>query len=315
MLTPTDVHLLVGLLTQISRPNGVDIVLGDMIFDSVAEEDRDVDITVRAKSNTGTTIFEGIEVKHHRRPLDATHVEQLCAKLNDMPEFTERGIVSASGYTKPAIRKASHNKVALYELRDWPKPMRLGNITLSDKLQIGDRKYEWIGTPHVTIITSINKPMGEDLQFEMSAPIVDSTGVQNAVTPTCDALARKLISRATILAEQQGKSLGMTVGEIKPVTFNITLEDQLSTIVEGRQIPLAKAVISGTIKYIETEYAPKYTGLYKLGEQQPFIACAIFEMQNRSLGGFVVDPNHTLRFLNISVGSRLLKKIYRKPLS
>ncbi len=43
MLTPTDVHLLVGLLTQISRPESVDIILGDMIFDSVAEEDRDVE--------------------------------------------------------------------------------------------------------------------------------------------------------------------------------------------------------------------------------------------------------------------------------
>lgn len=315
MLTPTDIHLLVGLLTQISHPNGVDIVLGDMVFDSVAEKERDVDITVRLIGNTGTTIFEGIEIKHHRRPLDATHVEQLCAKLNDMPAFTERGIVSASGYSKPAIRKASHNKVTLYELRDWPVPMKLGNITLTEKLQIGEQKYEWIGTPRVTFISSMNRPKGENSKFELSAPIIDSTGIQSTVTPTCDALARSLISRATMLAKAQGKSLGMTAGEVKPVTFNITLNDRPFTVVEGKQIALTKAVISGEIKYIETEFAPKYKGLFKHGEDQPVIACAIFEMQNGNLAGFVVNPNNTLHFLNITVDSRLINKIYRKPLS
>ncbi len=56
-------------------------------------------------------------VKHHKRPLDVTHVEQLCAKLNDMPEITNRGIISGSSYTKPAVRKAKRENVELFELR------------------------------------------------------------------------------------------------------------------------------------------------------------------------------------------------------
>jgi hypothetical protein len=106
MLTPTDVHFLVGLLTQISRPGGIELELGSMVFDAVAEEVRDVDITVRATGENGAiSVFEGIEVKDHTRPLDVARVEQLCAKLRDMPEITDRAVVSASGYTEPAIRK------------------------------------------------------------------------------------------------------------------------------------------------------------------------------------------------------------------
>jgi hypothetical protein len=59
MLTPTDLHFLVGLLTQISRPDGVELELGSMVFDAVAEEERDVDVTVRAVGGDGSTsVFE-----------------------------------------------------------------------------------------------------------------------------------------------------------------------------------------------------------------------------------------------------------------
>jgi hypothetical protein len=315
MLTPTDVHFLVGLLTQISRPEGVDIELGDMVFDSVAEEERDVDITVRVTSDTGTTsAFEGIEVKHHKRPLDITHVEQLCAKLNDMPAITTRGIVSGSGYTRPAVRKAIHNKVDLYDIRDWQAPMKLGKITLSEELKIDEGKYQWIGSPRVTLISSLNRPKDSNMRFEPSAPVFDSQGVQLVETPTCEALIHSLASRSIALAEKQGKSLKMAVDEPKSVTFNITLENQPFTIVGEKKIPLSKAIISGEIKYIETVITPKYKGLYKHGDQQPFVGCAIFEMSYGNLAGFTVDPSNTLRFINIPVADRLIKKIYRLPL-
>jgi len=78
-----------------------------MVFDAVAEEERDVDVTVRAVGGDGSTsVFDGLEVKDHTRRLDVIHVEQLCAKLRDMPTIADRGIVSASGYTEAALRKA-----------------------------------------------------------------------------------------------------------------------------------------------------------------------------------------------------------------
>ena len=44
MLTPTDVHYLVGFLTLVSNPNDVAILLGDRVYDAAAEKERDVDV-------------------------------------------------------------------------------------------------------------------------------------------------------------------------------------------------------------------------------------------------------------------------------
>ena len=80
---------------------------------------RDVDITVTTRAADGTVhAFKGIEVKAEKRPLDVITVEQLCAKLKDMPGITHRSVVSASGYTAPAIQKAQHHGMELWELKD-----------------------------------------------------------------------------------------------------------------------------------------------------------------------------------------------------
>ena len=150
MLTPTDVHFLVGLLTQISRPDGIELELGSMVFDAVAEEARDVDITVRATGENGSvSVFEGIEVKDHTRPLDVAQVEQLCAKLRDMPEITDRAIVSASGYTEPAIRKARHNGVTLYSLVEWTAPVEVATVTIIPNFEYVESGYRWVEGPHI----------------------------------------------------------------------------------------------------------------------------------------------------------------------
>jgi len=62
-VTPTEVHLLVGFLIKASSPDAVDIELGSMLHDEAADEDRDVDITLRSgaswrgpwSSTVGTT--------------------------------------------------------------------------------------------------------------------------------------------------------------------------------------------------------------------------------------------------------------------
>lgn len=95
MLTPIDIHYLVGLLTAVSHPDDVEIELGNMVFDTKAHENRDVDVTVTWKDSSGNiTAFKGIEVNGRKRRLDITRVEQLCQKCNDMPSITQRAIVS-----------------------------------------------------------------------------------------------------------------------------------------------------------------------------------------------------------------------------
>ena len=102
MLTPVDVHHLVGLLSVPAGPENVEVVPGQ----------GDVGVTITTRDRDGNvTAFHGIEAKEHDRPLDVADVEQLCAKFKDMPGLTSHAIVSATGYTKPAIRKARHHAV------------------------------------------------------------------------------------------------------------------------------------------------------------------------------------------------------------
>lgn len=131
MLTPVDLHSLVGLLSVPAGPENVEVVLG-----------KDVDVTITARDKDGkVTAFHGLEVKGRARPLDVADVEQLCARFKATPGLTSHAIVSASGYTKPAIRKARHHAVVpwSFEPLDDPSPG-------IDQV----RWFESVGQPEVT---------------------------------------------------------------------------------------------------------------------------------------------------------------------
>jgi hypothetical protein len=120
MLTPTDIHHVVGLLSRATNPESVDVELGSSVWDDASENNRDVDVTVTVRNPDGTvSVFKGIEVKAHSRKLGSEVVEQLAQKLKDMPTVTHRAIVSASGFTRPAVKKANKHAVELYELKEW----------------------------------------------------------------------------------------------------------------------------------------------------------------------------------------------------
>lgn len=120
LLTHNDVHLLVGLLSQLTSPEDVEVELGTHVLDVSSGTERDVDVTITARAADGSVAaYAGIEVKDECKPLDIIAVEQLCMKLKDMPSITRRSIVSASGYTKPAKQKAAHHEVDLLTLKPW----------------------------------------------------------------------------------------------------------------------------------------------------------------------------------------------------
>ena len=119
------VQYLVGLCCLKWDPNAIDVTIGDMVLDTAAGKERDVDVTVTvAESGSTTHAFKAYEVKREGTPLDVTDVEQLCLKLLDMPSITHRAIVSASGFTDGAQAKAAHHGVQLFALRQWTRPLQ-----------------------------------------------------------------------------------------------------------------------------------------------------------------------------------------------
>ncbi|MGH8778811.1 hypothetical protein [Paraburkholderia sp.] len=122
MVTPMMVQYLVGLCCFRRELQAIEIIVGDMVFDEAAEKERDVDVTVTIADEDGVvTAFKAAEVKHEGQPLDVAKVEQLIAKLTDMPKVTHRAIFSTSGYTDTACLKAAKRGVDLYTLQRWER--------------------------------------------------------------------------------------------------------------------------------------------------------------------------------------------------
>ena len=124
MMTPMVVQYLVALCCLKASPEAVEVIVGDFVMDASAEKERDVDVTVTVRAEDGAvTAFKAYEVKREASPLDVSTVEQLCAKLKDMPEVSHRAIVSASGFTAAAVKKAVAHETFLYALVPWTAPI------------------------------------------------------------------------------------------------------------------------------------------------------------------------------------------------
>lgn len=131
--SPMLVQYLVGLCCLKWDPTAVDVTVGDLVYDDAAEKDRDVDVTVTVNASAADSYaFKAYEVKREKTPLDVTEVEQLCAKLLDMP-FTHRAIVSASGFTEGAKHKATNKGIELFIMKEWTR-------RLEEQFPLLDRK-------------------------------------------------------------------------------------------------------------------------------------------------------------------------------
>ncbi|MDF3338200.1 hypothetical protein P3H80_12255 [Mycolicibacterium septicum] len=123
-LTPMLVQYLVGLCCAKWDADAVDVTLGDKVMDSAAEKKRDIDITVTVASpDDGTWAFKAYEVKDEGSALDVAKVEQMCMKFSDMEDITHRAIVSTSGFSASALKKAQKHGVELYHLKPWDRPI------------------------------------------------------------------------------------------------------------------------------------------------------------------------------------------------
>ncbi len=180
MLTPMMIQYLVGLCCLKHDPNAVDIILGDMVHDPAAAKDRDVDVTIKIKSENGDIdAFKAVEVKAENKPLDVVTIEQLCLKLMDMPEVTHKSVFSTSGYTDGAKSKAKAHSLDLYTLELWDIPIGEdlpdfeGSGSPGEFLSsVEDSLLYWINHSMTVVIPTTPTP----IKFNNDTPILNSSG-------------------------------------------------------------------------------------------------------------------------------------------
>ncbi|MBA7680122.1 hypothetical protein ES703_88430 [subsurface metagenome] len=312
MLSPTDVHYLVGLLTQVSNPENVDIILGNMVHDNIADKDRDIDITVTYKDANGLiSAFNGIEVKRHSRPLDVTHVEQLTAKLNDMPDLSHRGIVSASGYTKPARKKAEARGVDLFSLIQWNNTMEgFEHISFPPDFFMKEMTLIWADRPLLTYNPSENIPDEIKNQITKNPSVGGVTGGEDNSHITIQQLSDKLnLSALTVLKDREDlKSLAP--GAEKQVKCLLERIDGIYVDLKDSKLYLKQALLQGKVKWNERSISPEFKILIKEGELKPYVGCAIAELSQGNLVGFTVSQvDRSLKLINIPLSVRNREKI------
>lgn len=312
MLSPTDVHYLVGLLTQVSNPENVEIILGDMVQDNIADKNRDIDITVTYKDANGLiSAFKGFEVKRHSRPLDVTHVEQLSAKLNDMPSLSHRGIVSASGYTKPARKKAEVRNVDLFSLIQWNNTMEgFEHISFPPDFSIKEKFLTWIGRPLLTYNPGENIPDKIKNQITKNTSVGGVTGSEDNGYITIQQLSDKLNLNALTVLKSREDIKSLALGAEKQVKCFLKGIDGIYVDLKDSKLYLKQALLQGKVKWDERSISPEFKVLIKEGELEPYVGCAIAELPQGNLIGFTVSQiDRALKLINIPVSERNREKI------
>jgi hypothetical protein len=285
MLSDTDVHYIAGYLYVVSGESFVRVTLGEKLYDAKADERRDVDITVVVAGSVGVL---AAEVKHHRRRLDVTAVEQMCQKLTDMPEVTTRAIVSSSGFTAPALRKASSHGVSCLRLVRGGLP-RMKTIDISSLSELTVVTTAWVTPPAVTIGPSMN------LRPEEKADLTNATAVllHTGEAATLRALADRIASQADLSEVDFDACDERAVELIAPFDYpvSITLRDRVLVAMDARIHGVARRA---------TQHVPIHTACYLADERnEPFAAAAVFEHEGRLIGLGVAPNGQTLRIFHI----------------
>lgn len=312
MLSATDVHYLIGLLTSISTPESVEIMLGDFVHDASIDKRRDVDVTVTYKDADGLiSAFKGIEVKKHSRPLNVTHIEQLAAKLRDMPDVSHKAIVSASGYTQPALRKAEAHGVDLFSLIPWDNPTEgFEHVRFPPGFFIQHRTLNWVDGPRIAFNPNEQIPDQIRNKLTKQSRILKADG-------ECDDTCKNVKD----LSQRMSQALLRTVMDREPIkTMSLDTKMNVKYLsrkigdfyldIKGEKLHLQEALIQGNVKWSEKTVLPEFKVLVKEGELLPYVGCAIAELSDGNLIGFTVSQvDRSLKLINIPLSDRNQKKI------
>lgn len=315
MLTPTDIQYVVGLLSLAATPERVEVELGSMVYDGAAKSLRDVDVTLRVEDEVKRfTVYKGIEVKDRTRPLTSEHVEQLAAKLNDMPSLSHRAIVSASGYTKPSIRKAEAKGIQLFELRDWTDRTATFPHFGAEVVPAQVRALNWVEHLHITFSAAGSK-RGDQTPVDVTMP-VRFAGALNPACPDVGTLARNIQINTINHLRTQPDVSAMPNDVSKCTRAIVQISDRPTILAPFGEIEVESATLTGLIRWTELHLDTIYKILTPLGGDSPPLAgCAVSDMPGFGLFGLMLSIDRKLSFIRIPVSERNRKKIYRRPIT
>jgi hypothetical protein len=325
MLTHMLVQYLVGLCCLRGHPDAVRVELGDLVLDDASGKKRDVDVTVTILDESGQSwAFKAFEVKDEKSPLDVTVVEQLCGKLNDMPSVTHRAIVSSSGFSDSAKRKAEHHGIDLYALEKWATPVefdfpRFGFKGMPEEaLRISLSLLVWLN-PRAKVIAPSAKG---DFNVEDTDPIFDSRGAVHNRYKTFGQYKDEILHRSTgvLFPLDPAQTMLRTLPEFHVSGLSFTAEwphshtlDVSADEVHVKADDLLKIetiTISGFMRWQRAREQPDFKVMRRLRDGKPF-AGAFIALGDREghMFAFVISDDRTMDIHIVQLEDRHLNMI------
>jgi hypothetical protein len=300
MLNETDIHYIAGYLHLVSGRSDVTVILGDKVYDEAAEKKRDVDIVIATAGEHGVV---GVEVKDERDPLDVGTIEALCQKFADMPSITRRSIVSDSGYTAPARRKAKVHGVECLTLVSGRLPS-FPTIDLSGLTEILYQYPHWHRGPHITLLPGVILPPDVRAEFKDDVPVRSR---DNMGPRTLRELAARIVNGSMQQWQQSDMSGPMEV------TFNIEIADKPVLCLASREIEIGTARLEGTLEWIRSIPA-RDTRYLEDGNGNPSAGVVLAEIKTGLIGIMASATSNELHFFHIPEDVRKVRPI-RKTIS
>jgi hypothetical protein len=261
-----------------------------LVLDDVLGKKRDVDVTVTIRDNNGECwAFKAFEVKDEKSPLDVTVIEQLCAKLADMSSVTNRAIVSSSGFTESAKRKAEHRGVDLYMLEKWTTPIdldfpRFGLKGLpEDAIPFSQRLLYWYGQKLNLVAPAAQR----SFSVAGTDPLLDSTGVAHPRYKTFDQYKEEILLRSTgiLCTLEPATTMANTLPETHSPTLAVTAEwphthtlevssDEVHFVVDDL-VKLERVTISGYLRWERKKEQPDFRVMRRVHDGKPFAGALV----------------------------------------
>src|ERR1019366_1279427 len=313
MLTPMLVQYLIGLCCLRRNPDAVDITVGDMVLDTAAGKRRDVDITVTLQEEDGSvSAFKAFEVKREGEPLDVATVEQLCMKFADMPTVTHRAIVSASGFTKGAIAKATAHNVQLLVFKPWTLPLSdqfpaFENIGAPSEFLRGVQSNFlcWVGWK-LSLVVSKGP---SSFNWDSATPAYATNGNTHSKYATLGDFSDSLLYRSTgiLFTLERAQTIARSFpphpvegnNEIVatppwPHTHTLGVVDDQIFMKFGSEVGLVSfATISGSLQWQKRKRIPEFHVLEQLPTGEAFAGAAIADWGSGDgrLMGLIFSPH------------------------
>jgi len=242
MLSETDIHYITGFLLYLTA-DGEDasVVLGEKVFDNASESNRDVDIVIATSGHHGLI---ATEVKDESRPLHVGIVEGICQKFEDMPSITDRSIVSASGFSGPAVAKASAHQVRCLRIVRGPLP-RFATIDLSHLSASTLSHLEWREGPNVTLLPNLTLSDQQLAEIADSTPVRGSSSSAASTPKTLRALADRVAAAAT--AEWRGPT---QKNGVVSVNLDVELADEPVIDLPSGSLSITDARVTGVVEWV-----------------------------------------------------------------